>query len=149
MKRGVAVMTVMDLFNFVIDQNIADDDVDDYLEKVQQKMLENGDTLANDDDISPTVMVQTLDYAKQCEADIVNMSMLQQPSLCYEPPADKLYNQPLLGFVRAEKNKRTAEKQKKQLPHNKCSLLSSGSCSSSGEDLRYEADPKMGPEERK
>uniref|UniRef100_A0A453S332 Uncharacterized protein n=1 Tax=Aegilops tauschii subsp. strangulata TaxID=200361 RepID=A0A453S332_AEGTS len=33
MKRGVAVMTVMDLFNFVIDQNIADDDVDDYLEK--------------------------------------------------------------------------------------------------------------------
>lgn len=149
MKRGVAVMTVMDLFNFVIDQNIADDDVDDYLEKVQQKMLENGDTLANDDDISPTVMVQTLDYVKQCEADIVNMSMLQRPSLCYEPPADKLYNQPLLGFVRAEKNKRTAEKQKKQLPHNKCSLLSSGSCSSSGEDSRYEADPKMGPEERK
>ena len=34
LKRGVAVMTVMDLFNFVIDQNIADDDVDDYLEKV-------------------------------------------------------------------------------------------------------------------
>uniref|UniRef100_A0A453S216 Uncharacterized protein n=1 Tax=Aegilops tauschii subsp. strangulata TaxID=200361 RepID=A0A453S216_AEGTS len=125
MKRGVAVMTV------------------------QQQMLENGDTLANDDDISPTVMVQTLDYVKQCEADIVNMSMLQRPSLCYEPPADKLYNQPLLGFVRAEKNKRTAEKQKKQLPHNKCSLLSSGSCSSSGEDSRYEADPKMGPEERK
>uniref|UniRef100_A0A453S2Z8 Serine/threonine-protein kinase RIO1 n=5 Tax=Triticinae TaxID=1648030 RepID=A0A453S2Z8_AEGTS len=116
---------------------------------VQQQMLENGDTLANDDDISPTVMVQTLDYVKQCEADIVNMSMLQRPSLCYEPPADKLYNQPLLGFVRAEKNKRTAEKQKKQLPHNKCSLLSSGSCSSSGEDSRYEADPKMGPEERK
>ena len=28
MKRGVAVMTVMDLFNFVIDQNIADDDVE-------------------------------------------------------------------------------------------------------------------------
>uniref|UniRef100_A0A453S352 Uncharacterized protein n=1 Tax=Aegilops tauschii subsp. strangulata TaxID=200361 RepID=A0A453S352_AEGTS len=37
MKRGVAVMTVMDLFNFVIDQNIADDDVDDYLEKGSAK----------------------------------------------------------------------------------------------------------------
>ena len=34
LKRGFAVMTLMDLFNFVIDQNIADDDVDDYLEKV-------------------------------------------------------------------------------------------------------------------
>ena len=32
-KRGVAVMTVTELFNFVVDQNIADDDVDDYLEK--------------------------------------------------------------------------------------------------------------------
>jgi hypothetical protein len=33
-KRGVAVMTVTELFNFVVDQNIADEDVDDYLEKV-------------------------------------------------------------------------------------------------------------------
>ena len=27
-------MTVLELFNFVVDQNIADEDVDDYLEKV-------------------------------------------------------------------------------------------------------------------
>jgi RIO kinase 1 len=33
-KRGVAVMKVTDLFNFVIDQNIADKDVYYYLEKV-------------------------------------------------------------------------------------------------------------------
>lgn len=33
-KRGVAVMTVTVLINFVIDRNIADDDVDDYLEQV-------------------------------------------------------------------------------------------------------------------
>jgi RIO kinase 1 len=33
-KRGVAVMSITDLFNFVIDQNIADKDVDNYLEKV-------------------------------------------------------------------------------------------------------------------
>ena len=32
-KQGVAVMTVTELFNFVVDQNIADEDVDDYLEK--------------------------------------------------------------------------------------------------------------------
>jgi hypothetical protein len=33
-KRGVPVMPVIDLFNFVVDQNIADEDVDAYLEKV-------------------------------------------------------------------------------------------------------------------
>uniref|UniRef100_A0A453RMD5 non-specific serine/threonine protein kinase n=1 Tax=Aegilops tauschii subsp. strangulata TaxID=200361 RepID=A0A453RMD5_AEGTS len=101
-KRGIPVMTVTELFNFVVDQNIADEDVDDYLEKVQQKILENGDTAADDDEIAPTVLVQTLDYVKQCEADIVSMSMMQRPSVGYEPTADKLYDQPLLGFVRAK-----------------------------------------------
>ncbi|KAK3132863.1 hypothetical protein QOZ80_6AG0528720 [Eleusine coracana subsp. coracana] len=159
-KRGVAVMTVTDLFNFVIDQNIADEVVDDYLEKVQQKMLVNGDTLANDDEISPTVMVQTLDYVKQCEADIVNMSMMQRPSLGYEPPADKLYNEPLLGFVRVKKNTCSDEMRQEQLPQNiveetldlqnRCSLQNSGFCSSSDDDDSWhEANPKMGPEERK
>lgn len=140
-------MTVTVLINFVIDRNIADDDVDDYLEQVQQKMLENGDILANDDEISPTVMVQTLDYVKQCEADIVNMSMLQRPSLLgYEPPADKLYNQPLLGFVRAERNTRSDEKHQEELPHNAVDVQNKWSLQSSDEDS---GDPKMGPEERK
>ncbi|PAN36369.1 hypothetical protein PAHAL_6G277300 [Panicum hallii] len=164
-KRGVAVMPVIDLFNFVVNQNIADEDVDAYLEKIQQKILENGGIVPNDDEITPTVMVQTLDYVKQCEADIVNMSMMQRSSSGYEPPADKLYDQPLLGFVRT-KNVHT-EKQQDQLPQdtaeatldlqNKCSLEDnteseeddSESCSSSDEDSWHEADPKLGPEERK
>ncbi|KAG2598008.1 serine/threonine-protein kinase RIO1-like [Panicum virgatum] len=163
-KRGIAVMTVTDLFNFVIDQNIADEDVDGYLDKVQQKIVENGGTDTNDE-ICPTVMVQTLDYVKQCEADLVNMSMMQRSSFGYEPPADKLYDQPLLGFVRT-KNAH-AENQQKQLPQNimeetldlqnKCSLEdkvedqedNSESCSSSDEDSSWEEAPKMGPEERK
>ncbi|TVU10149.1 hypothetical protein EJB05_43660 [Eragrostis curvula] len=127
-KRGVPVMTVTDLFNFVINQNIADEDVDDYLKKVQQKILENGEKLARDYENSPTVMVHMLDYVKQCEADIVNMSMMQRPSLGYEPPADKLYDQPLLGFVRT-KNTLIDEKV--------------------DDGLWHEPDPRMGPEERK
>ncbi|GJN34431.1 hypothetical protein PR202_gb23089 [Eleusine coracana subsp. coracana] len=88
-KRGVAVMSVTDLFNFVVDQNIANEHVDDYLEKT--------------------------------------------------------------------KNTGADEKQQEQL-RNKCSLENrveddeddSGSCSSFDEDgLWHEADPKMGPEERK
>uniref|UniRef100_A0A453RMW4 Serine/threonine-protein kinase RIO1 n=1 Tax=Aegilops tauschii subsp. strangulata TaxID=200361 RepID=A0A453RMW4_AEGTS len=147
-KRGIPVMTVTELFNFVVDQNIADEDVDDYLEKVQQKILENGDTAADDDEIAPTVLVQTLDYVKQCEADIVSMSMMQRPSVGYEPTADKLYDQPLLGFVRA-KNEPT-ENQEAQ-PENKEEDESgdSESCSSSDEDGSWHESTKMGPEERK
>ena len=91
---------------------------------------------------------------KQCEADLVNMSMMQRSSFGYEPPADKLYDQPLLGFVRT-KNAH-AENQQKQLPQNtmeetldlqnKCSLEdkvedqedNSESCSSSDEDSSCE-----------
>ncbi|TVU11313.1 hypothetical protein EJB05_44889 [Eragrostis curvula] len=133
-KRGVAVMAVEDLFNFVIDRNIADEDVSHYLKKVHQKILENGDAITNYDDISPTIMVQTLDYVKQCEADIANMSMMQCPSLGYEPPVDKLYNQPLLGFVRT-KNTRTDEKQQDDPRGLRTRVLMKSS--------------KMGPEERK
>ncbi|KAK1606585.1 hypothetical protein QYE76_030258 [Lolium multiflorum] len=165
-KRGVAVMTVTELFNFVVDQNIADEDVDDYLEKVQQKILENEDTDARDDEIAPTVLVQTLDYVKQCEADIVNMSVAQRPSLGYEPTADKLYDLPQLGFVRA-KNEPT-EKQQEQPAQdtaeepldlqNKCSLEEnkeedesedSESCSGSDEDGSWQESTKLGPEEKK
>lgn len=151
-KRGVAVMSVTELFNFVIDQNIADEDVDHYLEKIQQKMLENGDMVANDDEITPTVLVQTLDYVKQCEADIVNMSLMQRPSFANEPTADKLYNQPLLGFVR-NKNEPTKNQQvQSEEPldlQNKCSSEHSESCTSSDEDGSWHETLKVGPEERK
>ncbi|CAL5005076.1 unnamed protein product [Urochloa decumbens] len=165
-KQGVPVMPVIDLFNFVVDQNIADEDVDAYLEKIQQKIVENGGAVPNDDEISPTVMVQTLDYMKQCEADIVNMSMMHRSSSGYEPPADKLYDQPLLGFVRA--NNVHIERQQDQLQQNAAEapldlqnqlLLedemegeeddSESSSSSDEDDSWHEADPKLGPEERK
>ena len=33
-KHGVAVMTIRELFDFIVDPCIADDDIDSYLEKV-------------------------------------------------------------------------------------------------------------------
>ncbi|KAG8100663.1 hypothetical protein GUJ93_ZPchr0013g36600 [Zizania palustris] len=159
-KRGVAVMTVSQLFNFVIDQNIANEDVDYYLEKVQQKIFENGDTGANDDEITPTILVQTLDYVKQCEADIVNMSMMQRPSLAYEPTADKLYDQPLLGFVRTKDEPSEKQQQQREEPldlQSKGSLEynvedeseNSESGTSSDEDGSWHESSKVGREERK
>ncbi|KAM0907523.1 hypothetical protein ACQ4PT_016044 [Festuca glaucescens] len=165
-KRGVAVMTVTELFNFVVDQKIADEDVDDYLEKVQQKITEKRDRDAEDDEIAPTVLVQTLDYVKQCEADIVNMSVAQRPSLGYEPTADKLYDLPQLGFVRAKKE--PSEQQQEEAAQdtleepldlqNKCSLEDNKeedesddneSCSGSDEDGWRQESTKLGPKEKK
>uniref|UniRef100_J3MIQ9 Serine/threonine-protein kinase RIO1 n=1 Tax=Oryza brachyantha TaxID=4533 RepID=J3MIQ9_ORYBR len=156
-KRGVAVMSVKELFNFVIDQNIADEDVDDYLEKIQQKMLENGEMVADEDEITPTVLVQTLDYVKQCEADIVNMSMMQRPSLAYEPTADKLYDQPLLGFVRNRNEPPKNQPQPQPQPqleepldnNEESESEDSECCTSSDEDGSWHETSKVGPEERK
>ncbi|CAL9078196.1 unnamed protein product [Musa textilis] len=97
-KTGVSVMSVKELLDFVIDASIADEDVDDYLEKIQQMVLERGETV-NQDEVAPTVFVQTVDYVKKCEEDLVQMAMLQRPSLAYQLKAEEIYDQPLLGFM--------------------------------------------------
>jgi hypothetical protein len=84
---------------------------------------------------------------KQCEADIVNRSILQHPSMGYEPPADELYSQPLLRFVRARKNACDVERQ--NTVEDTLDLQKKCSSQSSESRSRHEADPKMGPEERK
>ena len=102
---------------------------------------------------------------KQCEADIVNMSVAQRPFLGYEPTADKLYDLPQLGFVRAKNE--PSEKQQEPVAQdtpeepldlqNKCSLENkeedesddSESCSGSDEDGSWQESMKLGPEEKK
>nr|CAD1839059.1 unnamed protein product [Ananas comosus var. bracteatus] len=178
-KHGVAVMTVKELFDFVIDPSIADEDVDEYLGKIQQKVLERGGSVANDDEIAPTVFVQTVDYVKQCEADLVQMAMLSRPTFAYEPTAEKIYDQPLVGFVNT-RTEAAQQQQKRQLeekaeakaeavPNNpleplekdlqsKCSVEGKfesetdedESCTDSDEDGSWvEAEQKKGPEERR
>ena len=90
---------------------------------------------------------------KQCEADIVNLSIMQRSSSGYEPTADKLYDQPLLGFVRSKNTHVEKELEQEQPAQNMVEVEEddSESCSSSDEDddSWHEVDPKMGPEERK
>lgn len=38
-KHGVAVMTIRELFDFVVDPSITDDSVDEYLEEVVDVLL--------------------------------------------------------------------------------------------------------------
>ncbi|XP_072991108.1 uncharacterized protein [Typha latifolia] len=165
-KHGVAVMTVKELFDFVIDLSIADEDVDGYLEKVQQKVLDRGDTVDNDDEIAPTVFVQTVDYIKQCESDLVQMAMLSRPSFAYEPTADKIYDQPLLGFIRTrtEGSEQQEEVAIQSNMQNKCSLVDKtdtdtdtdtdteddeSSADTDEEGSGYKVEPKLDPEEKR
>ncbi|XP_077229825.1 uncharacterized protein LOC143862641 [Tasmannia lanceolata] len=74
-KHGVAVMTVRELFDFIVDSSIGDESVDSYLEKVQQKILERGHEISPEDEIAESVFVQSfiprvLMDVKNCEDHI-------------------------------------------------------------------------------
>ncbi|KAH1155757.1 hypothetical protein AAZX31_18G211400 [Glycine max] len=73
-KHGVAVMTIRELFEFIVDASITDDAVDSYLEEMQQKILTRGDISA-EDEIADSVFVQsyipkTLEDVKNAEEDV-------------------------------------------------------------------------------
>ncbi|XP_057474914.1 uncharacterized protein LOC130763009 [Actinidia eriantha] len=74
-KHGVAVMTIRELFDFIVDPSITDESMDSYLEEVQQKILARGDVISQEDEIADSVFVQsfipkTLDHVKNVEEDI-------------------------------------------------------------------------------
>ncbi|KAK7295046.1 hypothetical protein RJT34_17949 [Clitoria ternatea] len=73
-KHGVAVMTIRELFDFIVDASIVDDAVDSYLEEMQQKILARGD-VSVEDEIADSVFVQsfiprTLEDVKNAEEDV-------------------------------------------------------------------------------
>ncbi|TYJ42144.1 hypothetical protein E1A91_A03G068300v1 [Gossypium mustelinum] len=77
-KHGVAVMTIRELFDFIVDPTITDGSVDSYLEKVQQKILARGD-MSVEDEIADSVFVQTyipktLDHVKNVEEDVIRIT---------------------------------------------------------------------------
>ncbi|XP_065873074.1 uncharacterized protein [Euphorbia lathyris] len=76
-KHGVAVMTIRELFDFIVDPTITDGSVDSYLEEVQQKILTRDVTA--EDEIADSVFVQsyipkTLDNVKNAEEDVIRIT---------------------------------------------------------------------------
>ncbi|KAM1185969.1 hypothetical protein ACFXTH_015170 [Malus domestica] len=77
-KHGVAVMTIRELFDFIVDPTIADDAVESYLDMVQQKVTARGDISA-EEEIADSVFVQsyipkTLDDVKNAERDVIRLT---------------------------------------------------------------------------
>ncbi|KAL5725502.1 non-specific serine/threonine protein kinase [Ranunculus cassubicifolius] len=74
-KHGVGVMTIRELFDFIVDSSISDDNIDNYLEEVQKKIQERGNELTTEEEIADTVFQQsyiarTLEEVQNVEADV-------------------------------------------------------------------------------
>ncbi|KAM7510245.1 hypothetical protein LguiB_009120 [Lonicera macranthoides] len=77
-KRGVAVMTTRELFDFIVDPSISEEAVDSYLDEIQQKIVARGD-ISGEDEIAESVFVQsyipsTLNQVTNVEADVVRLT---------------------------------------------------------------------------
>ncbi|BAT83713.1 hypothetical protein VIGAN_04091000 [Vigna angularis var. angularis] len=86
-KHGVAVMTIRELFDFIVDATIADDAVDSYLEEMQRKILARGD-VSVEDEIADSVFVQsfiprTLDDVENAEEDVQQITNLKDTNDLY------------------------------------------------------------------
>ncbi|KAJ6799947.1 serine/threonine-protein kinase RIO1-like [Iris pallida] len=160
-KHGVAVMTVKELFDFVIDPSITDDDVDDYLEKIQQKVLERGE-LYEEDTIEPTIFVQTVDYVKKCEEELTQMAMFQRPAVGYKDTSKEMFDKPLLGFVQTRTEVSQVQNEaaeRRNISGEPVEGLESAtgvgeeenesSTDSEGDGSGYESEAKMDPAEKK
>ncbi|MCO5560163.1 hypothetical protein L7F22_013770 [Adiantum nelumboides] len=74
-KSGVPVMTVRELFDFIVDPSLSDNDVDDYLEKMQLKVQLRNEEPTAESKVAEAVFVQsfiprTLDQVKDYERDM-------------------------------------------------------------------------------
>ncbi|XP_047316874.1 serine/threonine-protein kinase rio1-like [Impatiens glandulifera] len=58
-KSGVGVMTIRELFDFIVDPSITDETVDTYLEEIQQRILDRGFEVSHEDEIADAVFVQS------------------------------------------------------------------------------------------
>ncbi|KAL6501325.1 hypothetical protein OROHE_024972 [Orobanche hederae] len=89
-KRGVGVMMVRELFDFIVDPCIDDDDyaVDRYLEAVQQKIIARGNEISAEDEIADSVfrksyIPKTLDDVKNAEEDVKRLTSGQDTEDMY------------------------------------------------------------------
>ncbi|KAL1812389.1 hypothetical protein ACET3Z_022454 [Daucus carota] len=78
-KHGVAVMTIRELFNFIVDPSISDESVDSYLEMVQQKILARGNLFSAEDetadsDFLKSYIPKTLDDVTHAEEDVMKLT---------------------------------------------------------------------------
>ncbi|MED6107184.1 hypothetical protein PIB30_011754 [Stylosanthes scabra] len=128
-KHGVAVMTIRELFDFIVDPTIADDAVEGYLEEMQQKISARGD-VSVEDEIADSVFVQTyipktLDDVKNAEEDVQRITSGKDTS--------DLYYQTITGLKHALSiSQPSTQNDKQHLKLNPTEVLHNNSDDKSG-----------------
>ncbi|OAY47954.1 serine/threonine-protein kinase rio1 [Manihot esculenta] len=145
-KHGVAVMTIRELFDFIVDPTITDDSVDSYLEEVQQKILSRDVTV--EDEIADSVFVQsyipkTLDHVKNAEEDVIRITSGKDTG--------DMYYQTITGLKEALSKVQVSEAQKDQKeedlnPAEETSLNQDGHFNTSESESDSETDDENSKE---
>jgi len=73
-KNGVGVMSTRELFDFVVDPSLAEDQIDDYLEKIQGKIKDRSSEQTAEEQVAEAVFIQSfipksLDQVEDYERD--------------------------------------------------------------------------------
>lgn len=165
-KNGVAVMTIRELFDFIVDPTIADEAVDSYLEKVQQKILARGDVMSAEEQIADSVFVQsyipkTLEQVKDAEEDAFRLTSGKDTGDMYYKTITGLKEALNMNQTSAQKIDTVNGDKSEEATHPEQSDLDSetgsedddddedGSSSEFEEGKEHSGTQKLGPEEIK
>ncbi|KAL0535490.1 hypothetical protein IC582_029821 [Cucumis melo] len=113
-KHGVAVMTIRELFDFIVDPCLTDETIDNYLEEIQEKISARGD-ISVEDEIADSVFVQsyipkTLDSVKHAEEDVIRLTSGQD--------TEDMYYKTITGLKQALPIAQPTSDQKDEEEHN-------------------------------
>ncbi|MBN3318791.1 RIOK1 kinase, partial [Atractosteus spatula] len=104
LKRGVAVMTVRELFEFVTDPSITSDNIDDYLEKAMEIASERtSEERSNQDRVDEEVfkkayIPRTLNDVSNYERDVDNMLKMKEEDISLNVQNDNILYQTVTGL---------------------------------------------------
>ncbi|KAL3845476.1 hypothetical protein ACJIZ3_002879 [Penstemon smallii] len=167
-KHGVGVMTIRELFDFIVDPTINDDSVDSYLEKAQQKILDRGDVISAEEEIADSVFVQsyipkTLDHVKNAEEDVQRIisgndtgdmyyqtitGLKKALSMTDSPKAEKEQHKPNVKLVKEDLPQKTSNLSLKNEESDTETEQSEEDSDDSDEDSSFESDEQT-PADRK
>jgi RIO kinase 1 len=138
-KHGVAVMTIRELFDFIVDPTISDENVDSYLEEVQRKVIERGE-ISVEDEIADSVFMKSyipksLDAVNNPEADVAKITSGQDTGdMLYQTITGLKDALPKVDEQQIEVNAEEEEEEEEE---------------GSGEESEEESEKELGPEDKK
>ncbi|ESW11889.1 hypothetical protein PHAVU_008G067600 [Phaseolus vulgaris] len=141
-KHGVAVMTIRELFDFIVDASIADDGVDSYLEEIKRKISARGD-VSVEDEIADSVFVQsfiprTLDDVNNAEEDVQRIASGKDTKDLYYQTITGLKH--ALSLTQSSQQKSSATKDLPIISDDKSNNMEEDAESQSDEDQDDESD---------